>query len=344
MNVKSKTLEKILIPLFIIIFLLIGFIIYERAQITTKKNEKIITNDYYNIEFLWGNGYIKEPETIDKTEKNISMYLDGKNILHIKTKTKKIEINGLPETNIKLYYTKIKENCYELAGLDKNDLYYQNICINKSTKKTFEKISTNAKGIYISAQEKENINLLNKTNFKTNFIISTQDDKIKYIEKKDNVLGLYNEIKDIKPYFDYICITKNNLCQKTKAYITFDKELILPNLENSLKKSIGETLTVEDIFAQIKEGQDKNYLYTIYILDKDGKLYSIDLKTKKQTPFAVCVKEEKVKTIKYDEENKKIENIIITYINGDYKKITNTNDNIITSTIYDKKENSLIKQ
>ena len=113
--------------------------------------------------------------------------------------------------------------------------------------------------------------------------------------------------------------------------------------ENSLKKSTGETLIVEDIFAQIKDEQDKNYLYTIYILDKDRKLYSIDLKTKKQTPFAVCVKDEKVKTIKYDEKNKKIESIIITYINGDYKKITNTNDNIITSTIYDKKNDSLIK-
>lgn len=299
-------MEKFVILFFIVLFIFIGFIIYKRVLFKQDDNQ---TNDYYNIDFLWSNGYIKDADVISDSLDDVLMYLDGENVFHIKSSKESVVIEGLPKGDLKVYYTEVSDGCYEFATLDGNDLYYVNMCLGKKKDFSFELISTNAKGIFVSL-EYDGVFLFEKNGFVTNFIISTLDDKIRYIESKDGIFGLYNEIKDIKPYFNYLCISDS--CNDSKSYITFKNEIVLYNQSDVLKKANGEVLVAQDVFAVSSD----EFLYTIYILDKDNRLYSVDVRDSNQSLFAVCVKDEKVKTI-----NKMDDYVVITYMNGDYKKI-----------------------
>lgn len=368
MNNKKKNIEKALIFIVILLFILLGFVIYQRyTEDVKEEKEEVIIDNYYNVEYLFNNDYIKIANTIeDFNNKNLDlyMYLDGENIFHIKNKNSlevtNIKVEGLPKGDIKLYYSYLGDNCFEFAGLLDHELYYTNFCLDSSRTFSFEKISTSTAEVYVSSISKPGIFIIDNEDITSNFIINTTTNKMKYISSEDGVLGLYNDAEEVKPYFNYICFDKNlSICKKTMYYITFDNELVLNyNIEKVIKTDIGDNLIIQDLFGIFeidskKEVNLKNityksfsnkydYTFKLYVLDKENNFYTIDMNNNsiknKSEVVAISASSVKVKTITYNENTTgEIDNIIISYENGKNEKFkNNVNKYIVTSTIYDK--------
>lgn len=365
MNDKKKNIEKVLIFVVAVLFILLGFVIYQRYTTDVKEEkEEVIVDNYYNVEYLFNNDYIKIADTIeDFNNKNLDlyMYLDGENTFYIKNKNSlketNITVTGLPNKDIKLYYNYLGNNCYEFAGLLDSDLYYTNFCLDSNKTFSFEKISTTAKEVYIPSVSKPGIFVIDSEKITSNFIINTNSNKMKYISSEDNILGLYNDVETVKPYFNYICFDKNSsICQKTMYYITFDNELVLNyNVEKVIKTDIGEDLIVQDIFGIFEINSKKKvdlentsyksfsnkyeYILKLYVLDKENNFYTIEMNNNsvknQSVVVAISASSEKIKEITYHEnKTREIDNILMLYENGKNEKLTiDVNKYIVTSTI-----------
>lgn len=368
MKKNKKLIETIIILFVIIIFIIMGIIIYQRYIEKQETNQDApIINDYYNSEFLFNNGYIKIADTIEnlKQEDNIYMYLDKENTLNIKTVEKSNinnkQIKGLPQGKLKVYYNYLKDDCYEIAALKEKELYYINVCLKDTKEAYFEKISTTVKEIYVPEVTKK-FNITETKNITSNFIIDTEINELKYISIEDNIIGLYNNIKDKTPYFDYICIYQDEICKNTMYYINFEKELV-PNydIENPVKTNENKKLIVQDLFGTLESNNKNNldinnliykdflekinFSFKLYVLDINNDLYKIDMTNEtlknKEISNITKVSNDKVKTITYEtNETPEITGILITYADGTIEKITSgENKTIITSTLYEKNSN-----
>lgn len=364
---RKKIIEKILITMVIVLFVIFGFFIYQRytEDVSLEKQEVVIDN-YYNSEYLFNNNYIKIASTIDdfnNNSKDIYMYLDAENVFHIKDKNdlKKLnfEVKGLPKGDVKVYYNNLGNNCYEFAGLLEKDLYYTNFCLDNKRIYVFEKISTTTKEVYVPVTDKNGIYTINNDDITSDFVIDVANE-MKYISFKDNILGLYNNAEDVRPYFDYICFDENTLmCDETLYYITFDKELVINyDIKNVIENDIGDNLIIQDTFGIFEIFEDKKvdlsdknyksfsnkyeYLFKLYVLDKDNNLYTIDMNNNsvknKSKVVAISASNEKVKSISYEKDgNEKVKSVTLVYVNGKSEQLTsNVNKYIMTSTIYDK--------
>ena len=364
-NKESKLKEKILIISIALILILMGLIIYIRY--TNKEESKVVeeVNNYYTAEFLFNNDYIKIASTIEdfnKDTNNLYMYLDGNNILHIKYKNKESEINktveGLPKGEVTVYYSTLGNDCFEFGGLLENNFYYSNFCLNEN-EQPFEMISTNARTVYTPSIDKKEVHVINNAKITSNFIIDTETEEMKYLSYKDNVLGLYNNIEKIKPYFNYICASNNTkLCNDIMLYLTFDNELVLNYAQDDIiKNDIGDDLIVEEFFGVLKIPENSkttlenitfknlkklDYLFTVYVLDKNNNLYTIDINNnllkEKAQAIAINASSKKVKKLDYEKDNLgNITSIVITYEDGTTDKITKKDNlDIISSTVYDR--------
>lgn len=367
-NNKKNNIEKFIIIIVILLFVLLGIVIYQRYNEDVKEEtEEVIVDNYYTTEYLFNNDYVKIANTIsDFNDKNFDlyMYLDGENIFHIKNKNS-LEINniivgGLPKGDIKLYYNYLGDNCYEFAGLLETDLYYVNLCLYDNKNFSFEKISTSATEVYVPSVSELGIFVIDNKDIKSNFIINTTSNKMKYISMEDSILGLYNNIEEVKPYFNYICFDKNSsICRSTMYYITFDNELVLNyNVENPIKTDVGDELIVQDLFGIFEINSEKevnyenityndfckkyDYSLKLYVLDRENNLYTIDMNdnsVKNQSHVvAISASSEKIKEITYhDNKIGEIDNILMLYESGKSEElIRDVNKYIVTSTISNK--------
>lgn len=356
MKNKKRFIEALLIFIVIVIFVIFGFIVYKRYVTSDVKEEAI--NNYYNLEFLFNNGYVKLANTIDSFNNDEIDFSLKNNNLVIKKNSKERIISGLPNNNLKMYFNHLNNDCYEFAGLDNNDLYYVNFCLNDKKDKKFEKISTNVKEIYVPSISKGDTYVV-EDDLISNFIVITTLNEVKYISYDDNVLGIYNNIENVMPYFDYVCASDNlKICNDLIVYLTFDRQLVLGYDFNTLiKNDIGEDLVVQDMFGIFETDVDiKNlddldfnkfnkkyeYLFTIYVLDKNNDLYTIQMNNKsimnKSSLVAINASKEKVRNIEYKKnKDNKVNSIVISFVKGDPLEIKgNNNLDIITSTIYDR--------
>ena len=368
MNDKKKNIEKALIFMVVGLFILLGFIVYQRYTNDVKEEkEEVIIDNYYNSEYLFNNDYIKIANTVeDFNNKNLDlyMYLDGENTFYIKNKDSlketNVKVTGLPKGDIKLYYNYLGVNCYEFAGLLETDLYYANFCLDASKTFSFEKISTTTSEVYIPSVFKPGIFVIDNEDITSNFIINTTLNKIKYISSQDNILGLYDDVEEVKPYFNYICFDRNSsICKQTMYYITFDNELVLNyDVDKIIKTDTGDNLIIQDLFGifEINSKKEVNlenvtyndftskyeYIFKLYVLDKENNFYVIEMNNNsvlnKSESVALSASKVKVKTITYNkDEDGKVDNILISYENGKSDTLVNSmNKYIVTSTMYDK--------
>ena len=363
MKYLDKNISKYIFVTFIVLFFIfMGINIYISYEKNVDKNDDGIIHNYYNFEFLFNNGYIKIADDItgmDEKNSNFYMYLSD-DVLHVKYKIDDKEYNkeifGLPSSNLKIYYNRLSLNCLEVAGLSGNELYYNNFCLDDNKIKDFEMISTEVKDVYASSFDKSNIYVVDNNSFKSNFIINTTLNELKYISYKDGVGGLYNNIEKVKPYFDYICVDEGfNLCKNTMIYLNFNGELLYKyDLEDSIKDENGNLILVQDMFGTFEINNKRSidfdnldfktlykydYLYFVYILDKESNLYVLSIKRDnfktKTLGDAFLYSSEKVNNIDYQkDEEGKISKVVITFVDGEIKELeSRDNFSIFDSTL-----------
>ena len=368
MSFKSKKfVEFICFLLIICAFVVIGYYTYE-SYANKKKDNTIETkvDNYYNIEYLFNNSYVKTSEEITnfKDEKNdVYMYLDKNNTLYVKYTNKNNiynkHITGLPSGNITVYYNNLNDNIYELSALTKKgDLYYAYINIANKKDYKFEKIASNIDSVYSPIYDKKYVYIRKSNGFKTNFIYLDNNNKLKYINKEDDY-ELLDNLKDVKPYFDYVCIG-NKLCDKVMIYQNFEKKLVASYNDKIIKNDKNEDITVKEMFGVLEVKKNKkvdftkltykklkkyDYLFKVYIVDKNDKIYTLDInnnliKTKEENK-ALPLSIKKVKQLKYEGDISKVD---IIYTDGSSEKVEQGNNKIIiSSTVYDKDKNLELK-
>lgn len=373
MKYLNKNISKYLIVVVIVLFFIfLGVNVYKSCKDNAVKNDEVISNNYYNFEFLFNNGYIKIADNIaslNEKDSDFYMYLDDKNILHVKYKLDDKEFNkeikGLPSTSLKVYYNKLSLNCLEVASLSGNDLYYNNFCLDDKNIDDFEMISTGVKDIYVSSVDKDGIYVIDNNVITSNFIINTTLNEIKYISYKDGVGGLYNDIDKVKPYFDYICVDEGiDLCRSTMVYLNFNKELVFKyDLEDVIKDENGNSLIVKDMCATFEIKSNKivnfdeinfnklskyNYLFSIYVLDQESNLYVLNMDSKafknKSLGDAFKYSDEKANKIDYHKDEEGMLNkVVITFMDGEVKEIESSdNFSIFSSTLADRSVSGVI--
>lgn len=359
---KNKKLIEILsITLIIIVLMGIGYLIYNSYQMKKEqhKQETVIDN-YYNAEYLFNNSYIKEPfkvTDLNNKEKDLYMNIDKVNNLYIKYE----EDNKVYEKNIKsptsetltMYYSNLNDDMYELLALTKKgNIYYVRINLKDEQEYEFAEVSSNIKDIYVPVYDKKYVYINEEKDIKTNFIIQTKDNKLMYISKDESYV-LKDNLKEKKPYFDYICVDMSKLCSKTIIYKTFEDNLIYDNKIITNEKD--QEIRVKNIFASIEmkdESKEKpqditikkfrktNFVYTIYIIDKNDLAYKVEITNDTKVPKAQLISPKLVKELKYEKELE----IDIIYDDGTYEMVKETqNKKLLYSTIYDKEKKLIMK-
>ena len=359
---KSKT-RTFLIIITSLVLIAIGSIICFRYFNKPEIKEEVTPNNYYNSEFLFNNNYIKQADNITSAKdinKDLDIHTEG-DTLYVNLLNQSSVINNFPEGS-NVYYNHLDNDCYEFAALFKSDLYYSSICLNNKSENKFEKISSVAKAVYVPNIYKKGI-YINDKNPISNFIIDTTIGDLKYISYKDRVLGLYNNIEKNHPYFDYVCASSNvSVCKHLMAYVTFEKELFFN--DSIIKTNDNSSLIVQDLFSVLKlNSKDKmdissisydkfkrlDYLFRIYVLDKDNYLYTVDINSNNVNNSIKASKliDKKVKLIDYKQDKSgKVVEVIITDVDGKITKVTSDDsEEINLSTIYERKSiiNSLKK-
>lgn len=350
MDGKTRKILIISISLILIIF---GIVIYIRYT-KSPTEEKQIENNYYSSEFLFNNNYIvlansiNDAKTIDK---DLDIHSEN-NTLYINLNNLGTEINNVP-SNSTIYFNHLDNDCYEFAALVKNDLYYADTCLSNKDKKSFEKISSNAKSIYSPDIYKNGIYV--NDNPVSNFIIDTTKSELKYISYENNTLGLYDNIEDINPYFDYVCASSNTLvCKNLMVYKSFTNELIFK--DKVINRFDNKKITVSDLFSILKVDTDGkisienldyknlnkyNYQFEVYVLDNKNYLYELDITKDNLDKTLVLNKklDKKVKLIDYKKDKDgNINEVIVTDISGKTINFIKNNKTLInTSTIYERK-------
>ena len=283
---KNKKLIEILsITLIIIVLIGIGYLIYNSYRIKKEqhKQETVIDN-YYNAEYLFNNSYIKEPSKVidlNNEEKDLYMNIDKFNNLYIKYK----EENNVYEKHIKspanetltMYYNNLNDYIYEFLALTKKgNIFYVKINLKDDQEYEFTEVSSNIKDIYVPAYDKKYVYINEEKDIKTNFIIQTKDNKLMYISKNENYI-LKDNLKEKKPYFDYICVDMSKLCNNTIMYKTFKDNLIYNNKIITNEKD--QEIIVKNIFASIElKDESKEKLQSITIKKFRKKDFISDIK------------------------------------------------------------------
>lgn len=350
---KRKRYETFCVILVIVSFLIIGFYTYTSYSNKKYSNDTKI-NNFYNADYLFNSGFLEVSKTIDdfsSKDKNIYIYLDASNVMYIKCVDNKdsINISGLPQGKITVYYNNLYDDYYEfLAKSENGDVYYLYIDLSKKQNYKFVLIGNNIKNVYVPSYDKKMV-FVNKTNrFITNFVLLDDDKNIKYIDYDEDYV-LKNDLNKKKPYFDYVCAVDNSLlCNEMMVYITFNNEIIYKN--NVLKDLSGNVIYVRDMFSTFEILSNENvdltkisfsdlrkydYIFELYVVDKSEVLHKITLSNDdiKVNDFS-----SKVKQVQY---NGSVLEII--FDNNKYEKIKNSSNKLIgTSTIYDKNSKNTV--
>lgn len=342
--------------LIIIIFIVFGYYIYKSYTSKVEdNNESVKINDFYNIDYLFNNGYLTSAKTIQNLDKSIDMSLDSENNLNINAEysSKKYSktISGLDTKKYTIYYDRLSDTEYELIAQsdDGNSVYYTSFnIVNSNDSTTFEKIEEKIKSVYVPSYDKSNVYININNDFHTNFVLVDSKKQLKYIDYKDNKYTFESNFKEKKPYFDYVCADDLSLlCNDLIIYKSFNDELVYNNEKLKLDDKV---IYVRDMFSsfEIKSNDEidfslinksnlnkYDYLFTTYIVDEQGLLYKLDITKEGQNIECINKNSDKVKELDYDESK-----ISIVFINGEKETVTKDKNKIlVTSTMYDKKNN-----
>ena len=354
---NKKTLETICFLFIIITFSIIGYYTY-KSYTDKKESSDMDTqiNNFYDVEYLFNSGYILVPKTIEdfsSKDGEIYIYLDANNTMYIKY-TDKVEknkkITGLPNGDLTIYYNNIKDRYYEFVARTKdNDIYYVYTNINDSKDNKFTLIKDKIEKVYIPAHDKKQVYINSTSKFITNYIFLGTDGELKYIDY--NIRYVFKDnLKDKKPYFDYICASSNSIiCNYLLAYITFNNELVYD--DEKLSDDQGNIIYVNDVFATFEFNSNKkiniknkndlkkyNYSFILYIIDDKKDLYEFTITNKSKDLKKLTNDSNKVKEYIYEKD---IYKLTIVYEDTTTKVIeSNSKKEIITSTIYDKNSNN----
>lgn len=362
---KKKIIEIIIFLLVTVLFITIGYYIYQ--SYTNKKedqNKTIEIDNYYSEEYLFNNDYIKIASTISdfsEEAKEVYMCLDVDNVLYIKYTNEKTKLNkkisNLPKEKVTVYYNNLYDNYYEFTALtENNEIYYIALDITSKKDYKFKKIGENIKEVYIPTYDKEKVYV--SDNPKSNFIFASNNQELKYISKEKKEYFLKTNVEKTKPYFDYVCASNTlSICNDIMIYQTFTKTLIPNYTKEEIKNQKGEEIFAREMFSVLEIDAKKeidlnkvtykdltkkyNYIFTTYIIDEEGKIYEHKINKEtienKENPNATIYSEKVVNKIEYEEKDNQIQKVQIIYIDGTKHLIeSKINKTIITSTIYDK--------
>lgn len=357
---NKKTLESLCFLLIIITFIIIGYYTYQSYREKKNSNDSNVEiNNFYNVDYLFNNSYIEEPNTIDdlsSKQDKVYMYLDASNIMYIKyTDNEKYnkKIIGLPNKNVTVYYNNLYDNYYELlAKTENNDVYYSVVNLDSAKDTKFYLIGENIDKVYTPLYDKKNVYINQNDKITTNYILYDTDGNLKYIDFNKQYV-LKSNLEEKRPYFDYICASNNsNICNYSMIYITFNNELSYNG--KILKNDNNETIHVKDVFSSFEIDSNKNidinniskkslkkhsYLFNFYIIDDNQIVYKFDISNKNKTLISLNDNSNKVKEYIYERGNSS--KLIIIFDNGTKQTIESGNNKLITtSTTYDKRENN----
>lgn len=375
----SKSTEKRLIEILCFVFvissfLIIGYCTYKSYENKKKNNDdEIKIDNYYNSDYLFNSGYIKVASTISdfkEKEKSIYMYLDKDNTLYIKYINKNISYNkhvsGLPKGDIVVYYNDLNDGIYELSALTKNGvLYYSKVNLNNKKDHSFSMVDKNIDSVYTPVYDKNYIFIKDEDDIKTNFIFLDKKKNLKYLDTSSDKYVLKDNLKEVKPYFDYICaLSTKDICVNTLIYQDFNNNLLYTGNNEFIRDENNKIIVVNDTFVSFEIDSSKevdfsdisfkklskkyNFKYNVYIVSKTGYLYEISFNNDSIKGsgklIAKKLSSKKVKQVKYDESGSVITGVHVIYVDGtEYKFYQDVNKKIMTSTIYVKTKNKTIK-
>lgn len=349
----KKKLEPVFIILIIIILVSIGYFIY-KSYVNKNLINDIDVNDFYNEEYLFNSGYIKLASTIsdfsDEND-NVYIYIDSAS-LYIKSKKDGSEtikrITGLPSEKFTIYYNNIDNNYYEFLVKSDDNTYYVYTDISNADEDMFSILDEKISQVYISVYDKDFVFVNKNQKLTTKFIILNKDKEFKYVDyDKKYILKSYVENK--KPYFDYICANDTySICKNLMVYITFNKEL---SYRGEILKYNKKSIYMKDIYASLEVDSDKeidftsltfqdlkkyNYIFTVYIFDKDGIMYKYEVSNQNTSIVAVNDSSNKVKEYLLEEKEDTVQ-LVVLFDNGTKENVKSGMNKIITtSTLYDK--------
>lgn len=357
---KNNKFITLIFSIFIIVaFIIIGYRIYESYNNQKKENNKNVEiNNYYSVDYLFNNGFIKNANTISdfaNEGKSLYMYLDAENVLYIKSSNndKKIDkqVTGLPKEKTTIYYNNLYDDYYEFVAKAGSDIYYVFLNIIDNKEYYFTKVGSGIKNIYIPTYDKKNV-YVNKNNvMTTNFIFLDKDKNFKYLSSDHNNYILKDDLETKKPFYDYVCASDSEVCNNLIVYQTFKNEASSPFMKDVLKDDNDDPIEVKDMFSVFEIKSNNNidmktlkeqdllkydFVFDTYIIDINNSCYKVSINNKsyKEKQNATVIKlDYTVKEVKYD--NNSFE-IIYDGIKSDIIK-KEKNKELITSTIYDKK-------
>lgn len=357
---KNNKFITFVFSVFIIIaFIIIGYRIYESYDSQKKANNKNVEiNNYYSVDYLFNNGFIKNANTISDFSnegKDLYMYLDAENVFYIKSSSndKKVDkqVTGLPKTKTVVYYNNLYDDYYEFVAKTDNDIYYTCINITDNNDRYFTKVGSNIKNVYIPAYDKQSVYVNQNNSIITNFIFLDENRNFKYLSSENNNYVLKDDLESKKPFYDYVCASsESSICNDLMIYQTFKNEVSSSFMKDVLKEE-EKPVEVKDMFSifEIKsdnnidmktlKGQDLqkyDFVFDTYVIDINNNCYKIEITSKvyKEKQNAIVTKlDYKVKEIKYNDNSFEIiyDGIKRDIITKDKNKI------LTTSTIYDKK-------
>lgn len=369
---NKKYIEWGAFLLIIISFIVMGYYTYQSYSKQKEESSEVVKIDnYYNPDYLFNNDYIKVASTIkdfSDEQKEVYMYLDKDNTLYIKYTNGKTSYNkhvtDLPEGKISVYYNNLYDDYYELVALtDKKDLYYISLDLKSTKDYKFYKVGEEINEVYVPSYDKNKV-YVNKTNeITTNFIFSDSNSNLKYLDYKEKSFYLNDDLKGVKPYFEYICASDtSSICSDIMIYQDFENKLVYKYNNKVVKNEKEEEIIVKDMFATLEIDSKKeidldsisfnklnnyDYIFTVYVVDKEDNFYKLEISKEdiieKQETTALIVSNKKVKQFIIDEDNKS-KVVHVVYMDGEETKITeDLNKKIITSTTYDKSKNKVIE-
>lgn len=346
-----KHFETLCIFLVLIAFIIIGYYTYQSYSNKKDSNDNNVEiNNYYNAEYLFNSGYLKNANTIENIEKDKSISISFEdNTMIIKYKDYIKKINEVPKGDNTVYYNNLYDDYYEFLIKTDSSIYYAYVNLENNKDSSFTMIDERIKEVYIPIYDKEGVFVNKNKNFVSSFILSDNNKNLKYIDY-DNAYILKDDIKNKKPYFDYICAgTGLSACNNLIIYINFNNELVY---NDETIKNNGKRIYVKDVFSSLEIESKKrvdinslsmndlikhNYLFTNYIIDKNGIMYELRIVNKNMDIIKINDSSNKVKEYIYETKDN-VSKLTILFEDETKEEIKSGNNKVLgTSTIYDKK-------
>ena len=388
---NSKGLVVLLSIIIVVLVGALGYFVYDSyfkdSKGTGNKGNVLSKTNYYSADYLLSNNFITEAYTysVDKAvcgpDVKYGLYKDdnGYYIQYCDSSFSSLKLSKVFDLSVndKIYYNTylVGEGgylFYDIMRLDSNNnLYYSYYGLSDGGYSTVKTITDkkeykdykieNVKNVYRLTSDKSDrwyhpIAVLEMTNGDMKILM----EKDKRIFKNEEEGITLVDLKDVYPYFDYICAFNSPVCNDTMFYITFDKKMVPSyNLSKPVVDESGKEIKVKDAFAtfdtkglsasgaslfypDFDEGYPSyDFVYTIYILDENNVLYKLELNkdaidNKKEVSAIVYKKDVSSLDVVYNEGGYWASEFIINYTNNSKDSVKLEDMRSCSSTMYDR--------